>query len=109
MIDPKYEYWATVLRWVDGDTVKLAADQGFCNTFTGTFRVLGLDTPERGQTNYEVATAFAEHLAPVGTTVAIRSHKADSFGRWLAEIQLSDGRMFSTFMIEAGLGAAYTK
>lgn len=107
MIEPKPEFWATVVRWIDGDTVELRVDLWFYITIQPKFRVLGLDTPEKGKPGYVEATAFAEELAPVGTKVAIRSHKADSFGRWLADIQLPDGRNYTLVMIYAGLGVAY--
>ena len=51
---------ARVVRWVDGDTVE---------TTVGTVRLIGMDTPERGAPCSAKATANAERLAPVGSTV----------------------------------------
>ena len=51
---------AEVIRWVDGDTVE---------TTVGTVRLIGMDTPERGAPCSAKATANAERLAPVGSTV----------------------------------------
>lgn len=109
MIEPKPEFWATVIRWIDGDTVEMLVDLWFHVFIRPRLRVLGLDTPEKGQINYEEARSMAEYLAPVGTKLAIRSQKPDSFGRWLADIQLPDGRMYTLVMIDAGLGTPYTK
>ncbi len=51
---------AQVVRWVDGDTVE---------TTVGTVRLIGMDTPERGAPCSAKATANADRLAPVGSTV----------------------------------------
>ena len=84
-----YDYRAEVLRWVDGDTVDLLVDLGFTVLVRQRFRLLGIDTPEvRGVEREDGlrASAFAEALAPVGSTVLVRSHKTGKYGRWLGEI-----------------------
>lgn len=107
MISPEYSYWATVLRWVDGDTLDMRVDLGF-RLFTETrFRVHGLDTPERTEPGWSEATAYGNNFAPPGFKVATRTHKSDSFGRWLAEVELPDGRSYSAEIISAGLGVVY--
>lgn len=83
-----YNYLARVLRWVDGDTVKMEVDLGFHVKITETFRLLGVDTPERGEPNYNEAKSMAESLAPVGSLVYVRTHKQDKYGRWLVDIPL---------------------
>lgn len=87
---PNYVYRATVRRWVDGDTVDLSVDLGFTVRVDQRFRLLGIDTPEvnrkASREAGNAATAFAEALAPVGSTVFIQSHKTGKFGRWLATI-----------------------
>lgn len=52
----------TVVRWVDGDTV---------DTSTGRVRLIGIDTPEVSEDceQARAAKAYAEHLAPPGSTV----------------------------------------
>lgn len=80
-----YEYKATVVRWVDGDTVDLRVDLGFRMFAETRFRLYGIDTPERGQPGYADATKSAESLAPAGSPVRIETYKdADKYGRWLA-------------------------
>lgn len=84
---PAYTYSATVIRWVDGDTVDLAVDVGFHFTFTDRFRLYGVDTPERGQVNHHEAWHFCEALAPVGAKVVVKTYAAhEKYGRWLADI-----------------------
>lgn len=84
---PDYTYKATILRWVDGDTVWLTVDLGFRFTMTSDFRLYGVNTPERGQTGYSEATAFTNQLAPQGSDVVIKSYKdPDKYGRWIVQI-----------------------
>lgn len=83
-----YTYTAYVLRWVDGDTVKLSVDVGFRVTITDTFRLYGLNTPERGQPNYAEARLRCMELLPIGTSVIVQTHKQDKYGRWLVDIPL---------------------
>src|SRR6478752_3137089 len=51
-----------IVRWVDGDTVETTA---------GTVRLIGIDTPERGQCGYTKATTRAKRLAPVGSRIRL--------------------------------------
>ena len=81
-----YEYSARVIRWVDGDTVDLMVDLGFHMTTTQRFRLLNIDTPERGEPNYAEARICAEKALPPGSTVTVQTVKSDKYGRWLADI-----------------------
>lgn len=83
---PKYTYAATVLRWVDGDTVDLAVDVGFHITMNDRFRLYGIDTPERGEVNHDEAWHYAQGLAPVGAQVVVKTYRQEKYGRWLATI-----------------------
>ena len=104
---PKYTYWATLVRWVDGDTAWLMIDLGFRMTATTDFRLYGINTPERGQPGYAEATAQANALAPAGSTVLVTTYKApDKYGRWLAEI-FANGVNVNQTLITEGLAVAY--
>lgn len=95
-----YEYRACPQRVVDGDTIDLLVDMGFHMTATLRFRVLGIDTPEirRGTDEEKVAgqaaKARVEELMKHAVEekglwpIRVRTEKADSFGRWLADIYL---------------------
>lgn len=81
-----YCYHGTILRWVDGDTLDIEVDLGFKMKTTQRFRLLGADTPERGQPNYREAREMAESLCPPGTELLFESMKSDKYGRWLMHI-----------------------
>ena len=82
-----WEYRGEVVKVVDGDTVDVVVDLGFRVTCYQRLRLLGVDTPERNEPGWAEATAFTKSLLPVGQKVYIRTEKADSFGRYLAELK----------------------
>lgn len=89
-----YDYAVTeILRVVDGDTWRLRIDLGFYLSAALEFRLYGYDCPEltgHGGWEHDRATDallatldwFRRHLHE---GVRVRTYKADSFGRWLAE------------------------
>lgn len=90
-----FVFRARAVRVVDGDTCDLIVDLGFRMTTTQRFRLLGIDTPEMNATDLkERERAVAATQALVGMLssgagdwpLLVRTQKADSFGRWLAEI-----------------------
>ena len=104
-----YVFKAKVIKWVDGDTVDLDVDLGFRFHAEMRFRLLGLDTPERGQLNYREATEFAKSLAPVDKIVLIQTvkdEKADKYGRYLVTVE-SDGIVVNAKLLESGLAKYY--
>lgn len=111
-----YEYTCTILRWIDGDSCEVVTDLGFHISVRQTVRVYGINTPETHTKNVDekqrglAAKAFAESLAPVGSKVTIKSHKADDtdkYNRWLADITMSDGSNFGSIMIRDGHAKEY--
>lgn len=116
---PKYQYRAELVKVVDGDTVDLKVDLGFYLSAALRFRVLGVDTPElRGGTDETKAKAreardFVKLRLGMANEILIRTEKADSFGRWLAEVQYRvDGEDWSDLaedLIHNGLGELVVK
>lgn len=103
-----YSYAATIVRWVDGDTVDLRVDLGFKMFAETRFRLYGVDTPERGQKNHDQATTFCELLAPAGAGVLVKSYKdPDKYGRWLADISTLGGDSINTGLVEFGWAVPY--
>lgn len=103
---------AVVVRWVDGDTVWLNVDQLFRDFGVKDFRLLGINTPERGRPGYGEANARVRELAPPGTLVIIETRKAkpttrstseDVYGRWLANLWIaSTGQHVNEIMVAEG-------
>lgn len=88
-----YLYRAELVEVVDGDTYDLKVDVGFHGVFAHRFRLFGYDTPEmRKGTTFEreqgaAARALAsDWFAGLSGEIYVRTHKADSFGRWLADV-----------------------
>ena len=86
-----YEYRAKLVRCVDGDTADLEIDLGFYMTAKIRGRLLGVDTPERGQPDYKKATAMLENLIAMERDeegyFTITTHKPGKYGRWIVYIQ----------------------
>ncbi len=85
-----YQYKAKVKRVVDGDTVDLEVDLGFNVLIKLRGRLLGVDTPERGQEDWSRATqTFGNLLSDESDEegwVLIRTEKTGKYGRWLIDI-----------------------
>lgn len=86
---------AEVIEWGDGDTVTLWLDQGFYDFKKWSVRVVGIDTPERGQERYKAATAAANAIAPPGTKVVIKSLKKKTKD----EVQMSASRFLAQVFV----------
>ena len=84
-----YFYKANIERVIDGDTIEGIVDLGFKTTQHQRFRLLGVDTPERGQENYKEAKDFVTKLV-LNRTVFIKTEKDDAFGRYLAVVFYTD-------------------
>lgn len=88
-----YEYRATLVKVVDGDTIDIDVDVGFRLTIRQRCRLKGLNCPEKkGATKAagDAATAFsAAFLGPTGASLIIHSSKPyadDKYGRFLVDV-----------------------
>ena len=84
-----YTYKLIITRWIDGDTFDAIVDLGFNVMSKIRFRLLDVDTPERGEVNYREAQSCSAGVYPVGTEVQIQSVKGratDKYGRWLVSL-----------------------
>jgi endonuclease YncB( thermonuclease family) len=95
---------ATVLRVVDGDTIAADLDLGWGiwrREIVGAvsrIRILGIDTPERGDDRWAEGRDTLAALLPVGLVVWCISQKLDSFGRVLGDLLYLDGRRVKDLM-----------
>ena len=114
-----YEYRATVLKVVDGDTVDVDIDLGFGVVLTDErVRIMGIDTPE-SRTRDKVEDLFGEAAKArvkelLGEKVILRTEinkngedMKGKFGRILGDFQIYDGnkdawRMLTEILIDEG-------
>ena len=101
-----FNYSATVVRVVDGDTIVLSFDLGFRIYHQACVRLIGIDCPERGTQGGTDATAFLNKLCPIGTRCAVITVKdaTDKYGRYLAGIYLPGSGDLAAFLIANGHG-----
>ena len=93
-----YEYKATMVKIVDGDTVDVSIDLGFDIHYNSRVRLYGINTPESRTRDLEekkrglAAKDRVKELCPVGSTVTIKTTKdgRGKFGRILGEIFIED-------------------
>lgn len=115
MRDP---YWrrARLERVIDGDTVQVTVDLGYYTFAEHRFRLLGVDTPEVNASDpderarAQAATAFvvawfaehAAHSARPDWAFHVRTEKADSFGRFLADVECVAGHDLNRTLLDTG-------
>jgi micrococcal nuclease len=103
-----YVYRATIIRWVDGDTVWLEIDLGFQFSAQLDFRLTGINTPERGKPGWTDANNRVRALAPIGSQVIIQSRKvADKYGRYMAHIWNMEGVHINQELLDNGLAVPF--
>lgn len=94
-----YEYLAKLDRVVDGDTVDLVVDLGFSVFHKVRVRILGVNTPERGDAGWDEATSYTRAwFAAHSGVLLIRTVKdKDKYGRILAHIEADTIPVRSSF------------
>lgn len=111
-----WNYQASFVRAIDGDTVEVNIDLGFDLTLKTRLRLAGVDTPERGESGYhEAKEAVHEILVKPSTErfpLYLTTAKGnDKYGRYLAVIDastLGGPSDLSQFLIDNNLGVVYT-
>ncbi len=106
-----YNYWAQVERVVDGDTLDIRVDLGFKVAVRETFRLLGVDTPEKygiKKTSEEyvrgvAASAFVENLIKKDDWIEIEVYtgKQEKYGRWLCHAYVN-GKSLNEMLLAEG-------
>jgi endonuclease YncB( thermonuclease family) len=120
---PEYRFMARIDRWVDGDTAEITVylgsrfepiDIGFglkhkiADEYAGTFRLYGINAPEKYKTGGSAATAMARAIAPEGSELEIVTSKdPDSFGRYVAELWTSETTSVNQTMVASGHAVIY--
>lgn len=110
-----YEYRATILRVVDGDTVEAQVDLGFNVFVVQTFRLYGINAPEvngesrvRGvaATRYLSSLISQETGASFKLTIQTKKDKQEKYGRYLA-VLIANGINLNLAMVNAGHAISY--
>lgn len=105
-----WRFPATVVRWVDGDTVvahvalspKLVQHEEHV-------RLDGVNAPELNASAADVranaarAKALVSEVAPPGSVVTVEVQRVEKYGRLLGRVVLADGRDVGGLLVEAGL------
>lgn len=89
---------------IDGDTIELTVDLGFHLQHTIRCRIRNMNAPETRGPERELGKICKDYLERelIAEDVLVRTFKADSFGRYLVDVQLPDGRDLATVMIQLG-------
>ncbi|WJZ48667.1 endonuclease [Staphylococcus phage SAC] len=103
--DNLYLFKAHVDKVVDGDTIHVTIDHGMRTYSEQRIRLLGVDTPEKKQNNYQEAKEFTTTMLE-GKDVLIQTYKDDSFGRYLAKVFYKENKEYKNIseeLIKKGL------
>lgn len=104
---PAYQYKATVVRIVDGDTVVLSVDLGFSVSAQEKFRLAHINAPEKADKDgWAKATSRLAELLPLASACTLKSLGQDKYGRWLGEIYVGD-LYVNGVLLDEGLAVAY--
>jgi micrococcal nuclease len=85
-----------VTRVVDGDTIVISGEE--------KIRMLGINTPEKGEFNAEADVDFIKQLE--GKVVSVESSEKDKYGRTLGYV-FYNGELFNEKILRKGLAHAY--
>lgn len=106
MKKPKYQYRATIVKVVDGDTVDVAADLGMHTIRVERLRLYGINAPEvRGRKKLLGLKSKQWLIDMVACReIIVKTYKDEKgkYGRYLAEIWL-DGVNVNELMVKEGL------
>ncbi len=110
-----YEYKATLLRVIDGDTVDCLIDLGFDVIIRERVRLFGIDAPETRTRDLEEKQRGLESKQFVidqldksnGQFIVETKYARGKFGRTLGTIYLSNGNSLNSMLVEQGFANPY--
>lgn len=108
-----YEYSATIIKIVDGDTVDALIDLGFYLSKKERIRLFGIDTPEsttkdlvEKKLGLEVKEYVTQWFAK-NTPFRLQTTKDDKYGRILGVFTGLDGKTLNDILVQNGYAWAY--
>lgn len=98
---------ARVDRVIDGDTLDIIVDLGFCISTKIRVRLAEINAPEKPTP--EGMSAWSELVALcAGAEVSFECHGKDPYGRWIAKVKRkTDGLDLGDEMLRLGLAVKY--
>ena len=103
-----YEYSASVLRTIDGDTCYLDVDLGFTTHVYSHIRLAHVNAPELHEAKGAEAKArFAELLADGPLVIETTRDRREKYGRMLAVILNASGIDCGKQLLAEGLAVPY--
>lgn len=104
MMRPAYRYRMEVVRVIDGDTLVARIDCGFRVWIVTPVRVLGWSAPELREPGGPEAKVACERLLGEAAQIIIETETdAQTFGRWLGRVWLSEGVELGAALAALGL------
>jgi micrococcal nuclease len=97
-----YEYKATVIRVLDGDTLDAKVSLGFRVTIDMRFRLARINAPELRTQAGKASAERLRQLMPVGGvfTVKTEKDKTEKYGRYLGTFFDDDGDCINDRMVQ---------
>lgn len=104
-----YEYRATVLKVVDGDTVDFKLDVGFNVSIDMKIRLSGINAPEKSTPPGVTAKRWLDSKLRPGTVVTLKTEKdkQEKYGRYLGTIIMEDFTNINEELVKAGHAVPY--
>lgn len=104
-----YEYIATIIKIIDGDTVDVQIDLGLRLYHETRIRLYGINAPELNTPAGQAAKLRLIQLLPIGSTITLQTHKdrREKYGRYLGTFIDSDSHDINQRMILEGHAVAY--
>jgi len=97
------DFTGKVVGITDGDTIKVMH-----NGRAEKIRLNGIDCPEKGQPFGTKAKEFTSEMV-FGKTVTVHVTDTDRYGRTVADVILTDGRILNRELVAAGLAWWYKR
>lgn len=108
-----YEYKAKIIDVYDGDTVTASVELGFFVNVELKLRLFGINTPELRGSEKESGLLSKKRLEELilnkEVVIKTQKDKQEKYGRWLAEIFISDNKNTSVnqMLINEGYAKKY--
>jgi len=101
-----FQYEAKIIRIVDGDTLWMDIDLGFCIHHQIDVRLARIDTPETVYFKLggieDKAKNYVMNCVPPGATCIVDISKPDKYGRFLADVRFLPGEIDRAKILAGG-------